>query len=118
MFSWDIHTEIATDGFRRKIFDIVTVAQLVEAKLMVEFWSDGLKPIHIAAYIALIFIYIDYILSHAYNHFITHILCQQLASADLSLRDQTLHFVSEAIKYGMTHLSLSLVFLISKLIYR
>ena len=94
------------------------IAHLIEAKLTVEFWSDGLNLIHIVTWIALIFIYIDYLLPCVYNHFITATLCQQLASADLSTRDQTRHFVSEAIKYGMTQLSHSLVFLISKLIYR
>ena len=94
------------------------IAHLMEAKLTVEFWSDGLNLIHIVIWIALIFIYIDYILPRVYNHFITATLCQQLASADLSTRDQTRHFVSDAITYGTTHLSLYLVFLMSKLIYR
>jgi len=96
----------------------MTIAHLVEASLTVEFWSDGLNPIHIITSIALMILYIDYILPRAYNHFIISTLCQQLASADLSLRDQTLHFISEAIKYGTIHISLFLVFLISKLIYR
>ena len=99
-----------TAGFQRKIFGEAPAAQLIEDKLMVKFWSNGLIPIHIITWIALIFICIDYILPHLYNHFITSTLCQQLASADLSLRDQTRHFVFEAIKYGTTHLSLSLVF--------
>ena len=114
----DIHTEIVTAGLRRKIFDVMTFAQLVEARLMVEFWSDGLNPIHIVTFISLTFICIDYILPRAYNHFITSTICQQLASADLSLRDQTRHFISEAIQYGTAHLPLSLVFLMSKPIYR
>ena len=97
----------------------MSIAQLIEVNFnIVEFWSDGLIRIHIITRIALISIYIDYILPRVYNHFITSTLCQQLASADLSLRAQTLHFVSEAIKYGATHLSFSLVFLISNLIYR
>ena len=96
----------------------MTIAQLVEAKFTVEFWSDGLNLIRIVSSIALIFIFIDYILPRVYNHFIISTLCQQLASADLNLRDQTRDFVSEAIQYGTGHLSLSLVFLISKFIYR
>jgi len=83
----------------------MTIAQLVEANLTVEFWSDGLNPILIFLWIASDFICIDYILSHVYNRFITSTLCEQLASADLSLRDQTCHFISEAIQYGMTYLS-------------
>jgi hypothetical protein len=114
----DIYTEIVTAGLRRKIFDVMTFAHLVEARLMVEFWSDGLNPIHIVTCIALIFICIDYILPLAYNHFIISTICQQLASADLSLRDQTRHFISEAIQYGATYLPLSLVFLMYKPIYR
>ena len=116
--SCHIHTEIVTAGFRRKIFDVMTIAHLVEASLIFEFWAHGLSPVHIVTLIALMIIYIDYILPRAYNHFIISTLCQQLTSADSSLRDQTLHFVSEAIKYGTIHLSLFLVFLISKLVYR
>lgn len=40
-------TEIVTAGFRHKIFDVVTIPHLLEAKLMVEFWSHGLNSIHI-----------------------------------------------------------------------
>ena len=82
---------------------------------MVEFWSHGLNPIPLITYIALILIYIDYIYPRAYNHFITSTLCKKLTSADLSLIDQTLFFVSEAIKYGDSSFTLFGVF---KLIYR
>jgi hypothetical protein len=102
------------DGFRDKIFDAETVAHLIEAQLTVEFWSHGLNSILLVIYVALIFICIEYIHPRAYNHFITSTFCEQLTSADLSLRDQTRCLISEAIKHSLTHFSLYFLFLIYK----
>ena len=79
---------------------------------MVNFWSHGLNPILSIICNALIFI-LDYILHRAYNHFITATLCEQLTSANSSLKAQTHYFISKAIKYGMTDISLPWIFSIS-----